>query len=135
MLWLPGMERPDHTTLWRFWRDNRKPLRQVFKQLLKIAADLNCVGMVLQAIDGTKIASQASEQGGWHRLGLEKTLKRLDEAIAQIMEQTQQAEKQGPECGLPEELQQKEQLRERIQSRLKQLDEKQVDHLQPQDAE
>ena len=135
MLWLTGMQRPDHTTLWRFWRDNRKPLRQVFKQLLKIASELNFIGMVLQAIDGTKIASMASEQGGWHRVGLEKTLKRLDEAIAQIMEQTQQAEKQGPDCRLPEELQQKEQLRERIQSRLKQLDEKQLDHLQPQDPE
>ena len=135
MLWLTGMQRPDHTTLWRFWRDNRKPLRQVFKQLLKIASELNFIGMVLQAIDGTKIASLASEQGGWHRVGLEKTLKRLDEAIAQIMEQTQQAEKQGPDCRLPEELQQKEQLRERIQSRLKQLEEKQLDHLQPQDPE
>ena len=135
MLWLTGMQRPDHTTLWRFWRDNRRALRQVFKQLLKIAAELNFIEMVLQAIDGTKIASQASEQGGWHRVGLEKTLKRLDEAIAQIMEQTQQAEKQGLGCRLPEELQQKEQLRERIQSRLTQLDEKKLDHLQPHDPE
>jgi transposase len=135
MLWLTGMQRPDHTTLWRFWRDNRKALRPVFKQLLKIAADLNFIEMVLQAIDGTKIASQASEQGGWHRVGLEKTLKRLDEAIAQIMDQTQQAEKQGLGCRLPEELQQKQQLRERIQSRLAELDEKGLDHLQPQDPE
>jgi len=135
MLWLTGMQRPDHTTLWRFWRDNRNGVRQLFKQLLKIATDLNFIGMVLQAIDGTKIASQASEQGGWHRLGLEKTLKRLDEAIAQIMEQTQQAEKQGPDCRLPEQLQQRQQLRQQIQLRLTQLDEKQQDHLQPKDPE
>jgi transposase len=135
MLWLTGMQRPDHTTLWRFWRDNRKALRKVFKRLLEIAAELNFVGMVLQAIDGTKIASQASEQQGWHRAWLEKTLKQLDEAINEIMRQTELAAKHGPDCRLPEELQQRQQLRQKIQAQLKQLDEKQEDHLQPQDEE
>jgi transposase len=135
MLWLTGMQRPDHTTLWRFWRDNRKALRQVFKRLLEIASELNLVGLVLQAIDGTKIMSQASEQQGWHRASLEKTLKRLDEAINDIMRQTERAAKHGPDCRLPEELQQRQQLREKIQSQLKQLDEKQEDHLQPQDED
>jgi transposase len=135
MLWLTGMQRPDHTTLWRFWRDNRKALRKVFKRLLEIAAELNFVGMVLQAIDGTKIASQASEQQGWHRASLEKTLKQLDEAINEIMRQTELAAKHGPDCRLPEELQQRQQLRQKIQAQLKQLDEKQEDHLQPQDEE
>ena len=135
MLWLTGMQRPDHVTLWRFWRDNRKALRKVFKRLLEIAAELNLVGMVLQAIDGTKIASQASEQQGWHRAWLEKTVKRLDEAINEIMQQTEQAAKHGPDWRLPEELQQRQQLREKIQAQLKQLDEKQEDHLQPQDED
>ena len=135
MLWLTGMQRPDHVTLWRFWRDNRKALRKVFKRLLEIAAELNFIGMVLQAIDGTKIASQASEQQGWHRAWLEKTVKRLDEAINEIMQQTELAAKHGPDWRLPEELQQRQQLREKIQAQLKQLDEKQEDHLQPQDED
>jgi transposase len=135
MLWLTGMQRPDHTTLWRFWRDNRKGLRKMFKRLLEIAVDLKFVGLVLQAIDGTKLASQASEQQGVHRTSLEKTLKRVDEAINEIMKQTEQAAKHGPDCRLPEELQKREQLREKIQAQLKQLDEKQEDHLQPQDEE
>ena len=135
MLWLTGMQRPDHVTLWRFWRDNRKGLRKLFKKLLEIAAELNLVGLVLQAIDGTKIVSQASEQQAWHRAWLEKTLKRLDEAINQIMKQTEQAAKHGPDCRLPEELQQRQQLREKIQAQLKQLDEKEEDHFQPQDED
>jgi len=135
MLWLTGMQRPDHTTLWRFWRDNRKALRKMFKRLLEIAAKLKFIGVVVQAIDGTKIASQASEQQGWHRASLEKTLKRLDEAINEIMKQTEQAAKHGPDCRLPEELQQRQQLREKIQAQLKRLDEKQEDHFQPQDED
>jgi transposase len=135
MLWLTGMQRPDHTTLWRFWRDNRKALRRVFKRLLEIAVEMNFVGMVLQAVDGTKIASVASEQQGRHRASMEKRMKRLDEAIHQIMKQTELAAKSGPECRLPEELQQRQQLREKIQAQLKQMDEKQEDHFQPQDED
>jgi transposase len=78
MLWLTGMNHPDHSTLWRFWRDNRKGIRKLFKQLLQIAVSLKLVGLVLHAVDGTKIYSQASEEKGLHRSSLENKLKRLD---------------------------------------------------------
>ncbi len=135
MLWLTGMQSPDHTTLWRFWRDNRKPIRKLFKLLLRIAASLDLVGLVLHAVDGTKIVSQASEQKGLHRESLEKILKRADEAISEIMKETERAAKHGGECRLPEKLQQRQQLRERIQAELKQLADKDEDHLQPQDED
>src|SRR3954470_17136884 len=134
MLWLTGMNYPDHTTLWRFWRDNKKPIRRLFKQLLQVASAMNLVGMVLHAVDGTKILSQASDQHGLHRALLEKKLAKLDEAINEIMKQTEQA---GPqenlECRLPEPLQHKEELREKVREQLKQLDEKDRDHLNPGD--
>jgi len=78
MMWLTGMNYPDHTTVWRFWRDNQEAIGKLFKQLLRIAASMNLVGMVLHAVDGTKILSQASEQKAWHRSSLEKKLKRLE---------------------------------------------------------
>jgi transposase len=135
MLWLTGMQYPDHTTLWRFWRDNRKPIKKIFKQLLQVAVSMELVSLVLHAVDGTKIFSQASEQEGLHREALEKKLRRLDEAIQEIMEQTERAAKHGGECRLPEKLQQQQQLRETIQKQLKQLREKERDHLQPNDEE
>src|SRR5215475_2922100 len=135
MLWLTGMQYPDHTTLWRFWRDNRKPIKKMFKQLLQVAASMELVSLVLHAVDGTKIFSQASEQEGLHREALEKKLRRLDEAIQEIMEQTERAAKHGGECRLPEKLQQRQQLRETIQKQLKQLEEKGRDHLQPKDED
>jgi transposase len=135
MLWLTGMLSPDHTSLWRFWRDNRKAIRTVFKRLLEIAVAMDLVGLVLHAVDGTKIQSQAAEQKGLHREALEKTLKRVDEAINEIMKQTEQAGKQAGESRLPASLQERQQLRETIQTKLKQLEEKQRDHLQPKDED
>jgi transposase len=136
MLWLTGMNVPDHTTLWRFWRDNQQPIRKIFRQLLQIATSMNLVGMVLHAVDGTKILSSASEQKAWHRSSLEKKLKQLDKAIDEIMKQTERAAVEDKsECQLPEELQQKQKLRETIQDQLKQLKEKDRDHVNPGDED
>jgi transposase len=136
MLWLAGMKNPDHTTLWRFWRDNQQAIGKLFKQLLQIATSLNLIGLVLHALDGTKIQSEASEQKGLHRPSLEKTRSGLDEAIAQILKQTEQeaAEPQG-ECRLPESLQKKQELRARIQAKLEELHQSERDHLNPGDED
>jgi transposase len=137
MLWLTGMNYPDHTTLWRCWNDNREGLRKLFRQLLQIATAANLVGMVLHAIDGTKILSAASEQQAWRRGNLEKKLKRLEQAINEIMKQTEQSasEFSSDAQQLPEQLQERQQLREMIQKQLAELNAQDRDHLNPQDRE
>lgn len=55
LLWLSGALQPDHNTLWRFWRDNRKALRKLFDQSVSVAVKNGLVGLVLQAVDGTRI--------------------------------------------------------------------------------
>jgi transposase len=136
MLWLTGMNYPDHTTLWRFWNDNRGGIGKLFRQLLEIAAAANLVGLVMHAVDGTKILSQASETQGWHRSALEEKLRKLDQAISEILEQTQQAGAEGGEENrLPESLHERQQLRELIQTQLKELKDRERDHLQPQDED
>jgi transposase len=136
MLWLTGMHRPDHTTLWRFWRDNQKGIGELFRQLLQIGASLKLVGMVLHAVDGTKILSQASEQKGWHEASLEEKLKRIDKAINEILKQTEQAGSEGSgDVRLPEELEDRKQLREKVQDQLRQLRQKQRQHMNPGDED
>jgi transposase len=137
MLWLTGMNYPDHTTLWRCWNDNRDGLRKLFRQLLQIATTANLIGMVLHAVDGTKILSAASEHQAWHRAKLEEKLKRLDQAIDEIMKQTEQSasEVNGGGHQLPEPLQQREQLRDMVRKQLSDLNAADRDHLNPQDPE
>jgi len=136
MLWLTGMHHPDHTTLWRFWRDNQKGIRELFGQLLRIATSLNLVGMVLHAVDGTKILSQACEQKGWHQSSLEEKLKRLNQAIDEIVKQTEHdCDEEGGEVRLPQELQDRKQLRDKVEDQLRQLREKEREHLNAGDED
>jgi len=47
LLWLTGLNAPDHNTLWRFWRDHRAALRQVFTLVVRTAVEAELVGVVL----------------------------------------------------------------------------------------
>jgi transposase len=136
LVWLAGTHQPDHNTLWRFWNRHREKLHDIFVQSVKVAIKSGAVGMVLNAIDGTKILSKASKRGEWHRKDLEKVLAaaqvRLDKIEADIA-----AEGPGEEIDdrLPEVLQQQRALVEKIRESLEELDTEGQEHLQPQDRE
>ena len=136
LLWLTGLKAPDHNSLWRFWRDNRKALRAVFRRAVKRAAELGRVGMVCQAVDGTKIAAVASRRTVEHRKDLEKRLARVEAGLAEMEAAVEAAEasEQG-EYRLPENWQVATKLRAAIQASLKKMDDAERDHLHPQEPE
>src|SRR6185312_8854535 len=55
LLWLSGLIAPDHNSLWRFWRDNKKALRTIFKQTVRLAVNTGAVGFALQALDDIEL--------------------------------------------------------------------------------
>jgi transposase len=122
LIWLTGMNEPDHNTLWRFFSENKKALRNVFKQVVRIALKAKLLGLVLHAVDGTKIIAHASRSGGLHKVNLEKALRKLDQSIEEAMGkiETAEVEEQG-EYRLPEELREKGQLREKIKAALEEM--------------
>ena len=122
MVWLTGNHAPDHNTLWRFWRDNRGALRELFKQSVQVAVKSDLVSLALQAVDGTKIAAQSSTATAWRREILEKKLERLDAAMEEILAQTERNESvERGSCRLPEALCDAQKRRERIASALQEL--------------
>ena len=64
VIWLTGNERPDFNTIGLFFRKNKKAIRNLLKQSVKVAASANLIGMVLHAVDGIKIRAQASRRSG-----------------------------------------------------------------------
>jgi transposase/plasmid stabilization system protein ParE len=123
LLWLAGLLAPDHNSLWRFWRDNKKALRALFKQTVQVALHAGCVGLALQALDGTKVQACASGYSGWSKEQMEKLLAALDAALDQtelkIVEEN--ADLDAPALRLPAGLAQRQALREQIKKGLAQL--------------
>ena len=136
MLWLTGMHAPDHNTLWRFFKQNKKALRGMFRQSVRVAVKSDLVGLVLHALDGTKIQSEVANRSGWHQEKLEKSLARLDKVVDQ-WEETVEGESSvaEPGVGLPETLQEAESLRKKVREKLSELEESGEKHLNPHDRD
>jgi len=137
LLWLTGLIAPDHNSLWRFWSENQKALRQVFKQTVQLAARTGAVGLALQALDGTKIQAACSGPNGWSKAYMEKRLAQLDAALEEIELKVVQenADASAPSYRLPAGLAQRQALREEIKKGLAQLEADGRSHYHPVEPE
>lgn len=135
LLWLTGLEKPDHNTLWRFWRDHKPAIRRVFKQSLQIAAEGNLTGLVLHAVDGTKIETAASKTGAYHRKDVEKIVAELDSIVDEVMRQTESESDSGVEYRMPEHLHDRQELRGMIQERIREMNQQNRDQVMPSDGD
>jgi transposase len=137
LLWLSGLIAPDHNSLWRFWRDNKKALRAIFKQTVQLAVHAGAVGFALQALDGTKIQAACSGPKGWSKEYMEKLLGQLDAALEdielRIVEENPQTE--SPGYRLPEGLAGRKALRDEIKKGLAQLQADGRNHYHPVEPE
>ncbi len=125
LLWLAGLLVPDHNALWRFWRDNKKALRALFRQTVQVALHAGCVGLALQALDGTKVEACASGYAGWSKERMEKLLAALEAALddteLKVLAENAGMETSTPAVALPAGLAQREALRAQIKKGLAQL--------------
>jgi len=133
LLWLTGLLQPDHNSLWRFWRDNKTALRGVFKRSAQLAVEAGLVGLVLQAVDGTRIQAAASGHSSWNKKRLEELLAALDGELDEAESQIEQEGPPEPQTSyrLPQSLADKEALRQKVRAGLEQMKEIGREHLHP----
>lgn len=134
-VWLCGMHRPDHNSLWRFWTQNRAGLSALFRQSVRVAMNLKMVGFVTQAVDGTKIQSCSGTRSSCDKASLQRQLDRLDEKIEALEGQLEQAGDSGIDESLPRQLQRKSALRERVREALSAVEDGQARHLHPNEPD
>jgi transposase/predicted RNase H-like nuclease len=137
LVWLTGMITPDHNSLWRFWRDNKKALRALFKQSIKLAVKAGLVGLALQAVDGTKIQAASSSAHGWTKKKLEELLAILDAELDETEKHLDQegGAKTGTSYRLPEKLEDRQALKAAVKAGLDQLEQDGRKHYHPQEPE
>ncbi len=136
LIWLTGMNAPDHNSLWRFWRDNKEALKDVFKQTVLVALRAELIGLVINALDGTKIAVRSSRQGAMGKKDLEKLLKKLDGSIKEVIDEVERSEKgETGQYRLPKSIRDSSKRKEIINVALAELAETGKKRVNPQEPE
>jgi len=111
--------RVDHATICRFRKSHREALEELFVSVLKLCADAGLVRPGIVAVDGTKVAANASQS----RNLTEEQLKELGRRVLEEAERidTQEDELYGAGSGdqLPEHLQDQVARLEWLQQKLK----------------
>jgi transposase len=119
-LWLTGLQQPDHNSFWRFYRDHRERMRVLIKQTVRTAVKVGLVDLAVQSVDGTKVKGNATRRQTFDEKGLRRLMKRVDEAITELEAQCE-AEENGSEVRLPQELIGKRKRREQVERALKEV--------------
>lgn len=123
-MWLTGLERPDHNTLWRFYKRYRQAMRPLFQQTVHLAIRMNLVDFALQAVDGTKIAAAAADRRTLRRPALAALREQVETEITALEAENaaEEHDAHGPSWRLPEGLTDRKRLRKQIDAATKQLE-------------
>ena len=119
-LWLTGWQRPDHNTLWRFYKGHRQAMRKLFEHTVRTAVAMKLVDLAIQAVDGTKVVANASLNRSYDAEGLRGLLVRVERAIGDLEAQNEAGE-DAAAAHLPEELANKEVLRDKVKQAMADL--------------
>ena len=121
-LWLTGWQHPDHNTLWRFYQRHRQNMRELFKRTVRTAVSLELVDLAVQAVDGTKVAGNASVRRTYTGEQLSQLLDRVERVIEELEAQNEAGD-DGDPAHLPEKLSDRKTLRQRVRQAMEELPE------------
>lgn len=85
-MWLASGRRIDHSTISDFRRKNSDALKDIFKQMIKLAIDLGLANLSELCIDGTRVLADANKYKTWTASRLARALAELDSQISQALE-------------------------------------------------
>jgi len=116
-LWLTGFQQPDHNTLWRFYQAHRTEMRVLLTRSIRTAVAAGLVDLAVQAVDGSKVAGNASRPRTLDEAALRRLLERTEAALADLEAQNSTDGPPAP-ARLPEQLRHAQALRARVHEAL-----------------
>jgi transposase len=84
-IWLMGGLKPDHKTIAEFRRRNKKALKKVLHQSVRMCIELKLIAGNVFFVDGTKIRANAGRDRTHDRTYYEKLMSKLDSRIEQLL--------------------------------------------------
>lgn len=84
-IWLASGRKIDHSTIADFRRKNSAALKDIFRQMIKLAINLGVANLAELCIDGTRVLANASKRKTWTADRLAKALQQLDAQIAEAL--------------------------------------------------
>lgn len=114
LIWLMRKLKPDFKTIADFRKDNKKPLKQVFKQFNLLCSQWELYGKEIVAIDGTKIRANNSKRNNYNEKKIKRQLKYIEEKINQYMAELEEGDKAEAGSRVP--------TAEEIKQRIKELE-------------
>ena len=110
-MWLSEGRRIDHTTLCKFRTKFKQPLKQLFKDLGRLAMTMGLIQLVEIAFDGTRVKADASRLHTWTAERVEAALGELEKQVEQMLSEAEATDaadatrwSEGPPRQLPPEL-------------------------------
>ena len=121
-MWLVQGRHIDHSTFNKFRTRFRQPLKDLFRQIGRIAMTLGLIRLGEVAFDGTRVKANNSRYQTRTAKTLQEKLQTLDELFEQMMSRLDEADADGmgSSTHLPDELADIEQRRQRVQAALEQ---------------
>ena len=125
-IWLMGGLTPDYRTIARFRSDHKEAIKKVLKQCVQMCLKLKLIAGNTLFVDGTGIRANASIKHSWDKKRCREHLKKVDEHIDRIMDEAQRLDQQERELGslvtIEKELQDQQQLKDKVEKILKTIE-------------
>ena len=83
LMWLMKGLVPDHNTISNFRRDNPKAIKKVFRATVNIAKNLDLIGGILLAGDGTKLRAQNSKKNNYNQKKIDRHLAYIENKLSE----------------------------------------------------
>ena len=134
LMWLIRCLSPDHNTISNFRRDNPKAIKKVFRATVNIAKNLNLIGGVMLAGDGTKLRAQNSKKNNYNQKKIDRQIAYIENKLQEYITELEKADgdkKQEIQEKIDKHKEQKKKYQD-IEKQLKETGEKQISTSDPE---
>jgi transposase len=91
-MWLAEGRTIDHDTICKFRTKFKEPLKQLFKQIGRVAMKMGFIRLLEVAFDGTRVKANASRSHTWTAERVEAALQELETQVAEMLKEAETAD-------------------------------------------